>query len=78
MKRLLYILFLLFANSFLYSQFDTEHWIAPFSDKTSVQNPEQYLYLSTNKTTPFEVEIYNNNFLYHCSLHHYFIKKQQM
>ena len=64
MKRLLYILFLLFANSFLYSQFDTEHWIAPFSDKTSVQNPEQYLYLSTNKTTPFEVEIYNNNTLY--------------
>ena len=60
MKKLLYILFLLFAHSFVYSQFDTEHWFAPFADKTGGQNAEQYLYLSTNKTAPFVVEIYNN------------------
>ncbi len=64
MKKLLYILFLLFTHSFVYSQFDTEHWFAPFADKTGGQNAEQYLYLSTNKTAPFVVEIYNNNVLY--------------
>jgi hypothetical protein len=64
MKRLLTILFLLSLFTNINAQFDTEHWFAPFSDRMSAGDTEQYLYLSTNKTTPFNVEIYNNNILY--------------
>lgn len=43
---------------------DTEHWFSPLVDRTGGVDAEQYLYLSTNRTTPFTVEIYNNNTLY--------------
>lgn len=64
MKKLIYILLFIFSFLKISAQFDTEHWFAPFSDRTNAQEAEQYLYLSTNKTTPFTVEIYNNMVLY--------------
>ena len=64
MKKLLYIFLFLFSIIYVNAQFDTEHWIAPFADKTGGNGADQYLYLSTNKTTPFKVSIYNNNTLY--------------
>ncbi|GGP02848.1 hypothetical protein GCM10010992_08890 [Cloacibacterium rupense] len=60
MKKLLLGFLLIFINSFLYSQFDTEHWFAPFANQNN-QSTEQYLYLSTNTSSPFNVDIYNNN-----------------
>ncbi|MET3537377.1 T9SS type B sorting domain-containing protein [Chryseobacterium limigenitum] len=50
----------LFANA----QLDTEHWFAPMSASSLQGTPECYLYLSTNETTPFSVQIYNNNAVY--------------
>lgn len=62
MKRLFTILFLLSLFTNINAQFDTEHWFAPFANQNNLET-EQYLYLSTNTSTPFKVEIYNNNFL---------------
>lgn len=45
----------------MFSQLDTEHWFAPMFDRTSNANQIQRIYMSTNETTPFKVEIYNNN-----------------
>ncbi|MCY1663576.1 gliding motility-associated C-terminal domain-containing protein [Chryseobacterium sp. SL1] len=57
--------FLLILCSFFYfilnAQLDTEHWFAPMSASSLQGTPECYLYLSTNETTPFSVQIYNNN-----------------
>ena len=57
--------FLLIFCSFFYlilnAQLDTEHWFAPMSASSLQGTPECYLYLSTNETTPFSVQIYNNN-----------------
>lgn len=63
MKKLLSIIlvFLFFLSN---AQLDTEHWFAPMAAKGGTSNLESYLYLSTNETTPFVVEIYNNNILY--------------
>ncbi len=48
--------------SFLsYSQMDTEHWFAPFADAAGNSSAMQSLYISTNRATPFNVTIYNNN-----------------
>ncbi|MCW3160323.1 gliding motility-associated C-terminal domain-containing protein [Chryseobacterium oryctis] len=63
MKKLLLTIctfFCLFANA----QLDTEHWFAPMSAKAGINGLEGYLYLSTDETTPFPVQIYNNNTLY--------------
>ncbi|KMQ67184.1 hypothetical protein ACM39_15545 [Chryseobacterium sp. FH2] len=50
----------LFANA----QLDTEHWFAPMSAKAGINGLEGYLYLSTDETTPFPVQIFNNNTLF--------------
>ena len=62
MKKLFTFLLFLFFITKSFAQFDTEHWFAPFANQNS-NNTSCYLYLSTNTSTPFKVEIYNNNFL---------------
>lgn len=57
---LLFSIFYLFGNA----QLDTDHWFAPMSARAGISNLESLLYLSTNETTPFTVQIFNNNSLY--------------
>ncbi|MDM1062157.1 T9SS type B sorting domain-containing protein [Empedobacter falsenii] len=61
MKRYLLIIFLFFNIIQSFAQLDTKHWFAPMVDRTGNPYPSQRIYLSTNRTTPFEVKIYNNN-----------------
>lgn len=61
MKRLLQFLALLIFCSNFYAQLDREHWFAPMIDRTSNGSQYQSIYLSTPETTPFKVDIYNNN-----------------
>lgn len=61
MKKYLLILFLFLNIIQSFAQLDTKHWFAPMVDRTGNPYPNQRIYLSTNKTTPFEVKIYNNN-----------------
>lgn len=61
MKRYLLIIFLFFNIIQSFAQLDTKHWFAPMVDRTGNSYPSQRVYLSTNRTTPFEVKIYNNN-----------------
>lgn len=63
MKKILSFLFIFYIFTFAFAQLDREHWFAPMVDRTGNPNPYQKLYLSTNRTTPFPVEIYNNNVL---------------
>jgi hypothetical protein len=63
MKKILSFLFLILFFTSTLAQLDREHWFAPMVDRTGNSNPNQKLYLSTNRTTPFPVEIYNNNTL---------------
>lgn len=46
------------------AQLDTEHWFAPMSAKAGTNGLEGYLYLSTDETIPFSVQIFNNNTLF--------------
>lgn len=61
MKKILSLLFIFYFFTFTFAQLDREHWFAPMVDRTGNPNPYQKLYLSTNRTTPFPVSIYNNN-----------------
>lgn len=61
MKKILSFLFIFYIFNFSFAQLDREHWFAPMVDRTGNPNPYQTLYLSTNRTTPFPVSIYNNN-----------------
>lgn len=63
MKKILSLLFIFYFFTSAFSQLDREHWFAPMVDRTGNPNPFQKLYLSTNRTTPFPVSIYNNNVL---------------
>ncbi|MGK6343890.1 T9SS type B sorting domain-containing protein [Chryseobacterium sp. DT-3] len=63
MKKILSFLFILSFFTFTLAQLDREHWFAPMMDRSLSPNPYQKLYLSTNRTTPFPVSIYNNNVL---------------
>lgn len=62
MKKLLLLLFSLFSL-ISFAQLDREHWFAPMYDGQSNGGPEQFLHLSTNETTPFQVYVYSNNVL---------------
>ncbi|PWN63464.1 gliding motility-associated C-terminal domain-containing protein [Chryseobacterium oncorhynchi] len=48
------------------AQLDTEHWFAPMSASSLQGNtpPQCYLYLSTNETIPFSVQVSNNNIVF--------------
>ncbi|SHK04352.1 T9SS type B sorting domain-containing protein [Epilithonimonas mollis] len=59
-KSLLILLFFITSIN-LFGQLDTEHWFAPMVDRTANPNTVQRIYMSTNETTPFKVEVYNNN-----------------
>jgi len=60
MKKLFTFLLFLFFITKSFAQFDTEHWFAPFANQ-NYNNTSCYLYLSTNTSTPFKVDIFNNN-----------------
>ena len=46
------------------AQLDLEHWFPPFyRTGTGYQISEIYFYLSTDKVTPFQVKVYNNEIL---------------
>ncbi|MCU7615374.1 gliding motility-associated C-terminal domain-containing protein [Chryseobacterium sp. GMJ5] len=63
MKKILSFFLIFFIFSITFAQLDRDHWFAPMVDRTGNPNPYQKLYLSTNRTTPFPVSIYNNNVL---------------
>ncbi|UTX46916.1 T9SS type B sorting domain-containing protein [Chryseobacterium sp. MA9] len=63
MKKILSFLFIFYIFTSAFAQLDREHWFAPMVDRTGAPNPYQKLYLSTSRTTPFPVNIYNNNIL---------------
>ncbi|PWW17118.1 T9SS type B sorting domain-containing protein [Chryseobacterium sp. AG844] len=63
MKKILSFLFIFYIFNSVFAQLDREHWFAPMVDRTGAPNPNQKLYLSTSRTTPFPVSIYNNNVL---------------
>ncbi|WP_291872348.1 T9SS type B sorting domain-containing protein [Chryseobacterium sp.] len=48
----------------LNAQLDTEHWFAPMSASSLQGTPQCYLYLSTNETVPFSVQVSNNNVVF--------------
>ena len=60
MKKLLFFLFVLVSIT-SYAQLDREHWFAPMMDRVGNSSQYQSIYMSTNETTPFNVDIYNNN-----------------
>ncbi len=63
MKKFLSFIVIFCFFSISFAQLDREHWFAPMVDRTVSTSPYQKVYLSTNRTTPFPVSIYNNNIL---------------
>ncbi|WP_157158224.1 Ig-like domain-containing protein, partial [Chryseobacterium populi] len=59
--RLTFVLMLMIINT-LSAQRDTEHWIAPYYNSSAIDYTNT-IFLSTDSTTPFGVEIYSNNTL---------------
>jgi hypothetical protein len=62
MKKIL-LFFVFFSWLFSHAQLDRKHWFAPMVDRTGNAGQFQNLYLSTNRTSPFPVKIFNNNIL---------------
>ena len=60
MKKLLLLIFFIFSFTSK-AQLDREHWFAPMMDEVGNGSQYQSIYMSTNETVPFRVDIYNNN-----------------
>lgn len=63
MKKILLSIFA-FICLFVNAQMDTEHWFAPMAARQNTTTLQSFLYLSTNESSPFSVQIFNNNTLY--------------
>lgn len=63
MKKFL-LAFCTFICLIVNAQLDSEHWFAPMSASSLQGTPECFLYLSTNETTPFSVQVSNNNIVF--------------
>lgn len=61
MKTKILFFLLLFCTSFFEAQLDRKHWFSPMVDRTGNGGDHQALYLSTSRTTPFAVKVFNNN-----------------
>ena len=61
-RALITFFLLTFSGISVKAQLDLEHWFPPFFQSTNGIS-EIKLYLSTDKTQPFKVNIYNNNVL---------------
>ena len=55
LKRIIYSLFIL--SNFCFSQLSNKHWIPPLHCRDASSVADHYLYLSTQETTPFQVNI---------------------
>ena len=53
--RKLALLFLLLSSLISFSQLSNKHWIPPLHCRVASNISEQYIYMSTNETTPFQV-----------------------
>jgi|UPI0004BADA0A gliding motility-associated-like protein len=54
MKKLA-LLFVLLSSLISFSQLSNKHWIPPLHCRVASNISEQYIYMSTNETTPFQV-----------------------
>lgn len=62
MKKFTFIFLMFLSITSIKGQLDLEHWIPPFFQSISgTAISEIKIYLSTDKTQPFKVNIYNNN-----------------
>ena len=64
MKKLLLFWISICSIFLAKAQLDTDHWFAPMSASAGTSQLQSLLYLSTNETTPFQVQVYNNNNVY--------------
>ena len=55
MKKLT-LLFILLSSLISFSQLSNKHWIPPLHCRVASNISEQYIYMSTNETTPFQVK----------------------
>ena len=55
MKKLT-LLFILLSSLMSFSQLSNKHWIPPLHCRVASNISEQYIYMSTNETTPFQVK----------------------
>jgi gliding motility-associated-like protein len=60
MKKLA-LLFLLLSSLVSFSQLSNKHWIPPLHSRNSGEISDQYIYMSTNETTPFQVTATDGN-----------------
>jgi gliding motility-associated-like protein len=55
LKKITYLLFII--SNFCFSQLSNKHWIPPLHCRDAASVADHYLYISTQETTPFEINI---------------------